>query len=282
MKLAVLTDTSATFTNMPHFDNLFILDIPINIDGVEYIENKNITIDDFYIKIRQAEYFPKTSQPSIGMTFELVEKLVEAGYDTIIGLFLSSGISGFYQTVQILQAQFPAVDFRLLDSKITSAPLGEMVKTALVMNEANQDITQIIAALNQMIEGALAYIIVDDLNYLVRGGRLHASNAMIGNLLKIKPILMFDEGEIVPAEKVRTQKKSIKRLAELIKERTDEIPSKLWLIHANAFDKTALLKAQLKADYGLHAEIVPFNAVITAHLGEGAIGVGFTPKLTDE
>ncbi|MCH4168027.1 MAG: DegV family protein [Streptococcaceae bacterium] len=282
MKLAVLTDTSATFTNMSHFDNLFILDIPINIDGIDYIENKNITIDDFYIKMRQAEYFPKTSQPSIGATFELVERLVKEGYDTFIGLFLSSGISGYFQTVQILKTQFPEVTFHFVDSKITSAPLGEMVKTALLMNQQNESIEQIIATLGKLVAETAAYIIVDDLNHLVRGGRLKASNAMIGNLLKIKPILMFDDGEIVPAEKVRTQKKAIKRLIQLVKERTEVIPSKIWVIHANAFDKAAEVKAELNSLYGLSVEIVPFNAVIATHLGEGAIGVGFTPILSDE
>lgn len=282
MKLAVLTDTSATFTNMPHFDNLFILDIPVNIDGVDYIENKNITIDDFYIKMRQAEYFPKTSQPSIGETFELIERLVAEGYDTFVGLFLSSGISGFFQTAQILKNQFPNANFHIVDSKLTSAPLGEMVKTALLMNKSGKGIDEIVSVLNYMAEKVAAYIIVDDLNHLVRGGRLHASNAMIGNLLKIKPILMFDDGEIVPAEKVRTQKKAIKRLLQLINEKMEDIPSKIWIIHSNAFDKSAEIKAQLKEEYDLHAEIVPFNSVISTHLGEGAIGVGFTPLLENE
>ena len=103
MKLAVITDSSAYLeAKILQRENLFILDIPVNIDGEEYVEGVNLTADQFYHKMAKAAELPKTSQPSIAKLDEILATLKEVGYTHVLGLFLSSGISGFYQNIQYM------------------------------------------------------------------------------------------------------------------------------------------------------------------------------------
>ena len=106
MKLAVITDSSAYLPqDVLHHDDLFILEIPIYIDGESYVEGKNLTHDEFYQKMAASKELPKTSQPSVAELEEVLSGLTAKGYTHAIGLFLSSGISGFYPKYPIFEGR---------------------------------------------------------------------------------------------------------------------------------------------------------------------------------
>lgn len=282
MKLAVITDSSAYFEpGLREREGLFVLDVPITIDGETYVEGVNLDIAEFYGKMAAAADLPKTSQPSLDQLDTILASLPEQGYTHVIGLFLSSGISGFYQNIHYLVDEHPQLTIAFPDTKITSAPLGSMVRNALNWAEAGQDFEAILDRLNQQISQSTAFIMVDDLKHLVKGGRLSNGSAILGNLLSIKPILYFnDEGVIVVYEKVRTEKKAVKRLLEILSERTADGDYEIVVLHTNAPDKAEeLMQALTVLGKGAMAQIVPLNAVIATHLGEGGIALGFTPKL---
>lgn len=282
MKLAVITDSSAYFEpGLREREGLFVLDVPITIDGETYVEGVNLDLTEFYGKMAAAAELPKTSQPSLDQLDTILASLPEQGYTHVIGLFLSSGISGFYQNIHYLVDEHPQLTIAFPDTKITSAPLGSMVRNALNWAEAGQDFEAILDRLNQQIAKSTAFIMVDDLKHLVKGGRLSNGSAMLGNLLSIKPILYFnDEGVIVVYEKVRTEKKAVKRLLEILSERTADGDYEIVVLHTNAPAKAEeLMQALNVLGKGATAQIVPLNAVIATHLGEGGIALGFTPKL---
>ena len=132
MKLAVITDSSAYLpASLLENENLFVLDIPVVIAGETYVEGRNLTASEFYEKMAQSDELPKTSQPSIADLEEILTILDGKGYTHVLGLFLSSGISGFYQNIQYLKDEFHGLQIAFPDSKITSAPLGIMVQSAL-------------------------------------------------------------------------------------------------------------------------------------------------------
>ena len=173
MKLAVITDSSAYFDeSYTQKENLFVLDIPVVIDGNTYIEGKNLTSEDFYKKMALSSELPKTSQPSIAELEETLSRLSQEGYTHVIGLFLSSGISGFFQNIQYLKEEFSNLEIAFPDSKITSAPLGIMVTSALKWAEDGLTFDEILDRIALQIEGTGAFIMLDDLNHLVKGGRL--------------------------------------------------------------------------------------------------------------
>lgn len=280
MKLAVITDSSAVL-NFESFrrEDLFVLHIPVNIDGENYIEGQNLTVEEFYQKMASSKDLPKTSQPSLMELDDILTSLKEKGYTHALGLFLSSGISGFYQNIQYLAEEYEGLTVAFPDTKITSAPLGMMVENVLKWADEGQSFEEIIGKLNQEIGKTTAFIMVDDLNHLVKGGRLSNGAALLGNLLSIKPILYFTgEGKIEVYEKVRTEKKAIKRLLEILQEQTKNGHYQIAIIHANAPEKAENFKQQLEeAGVGSDLPIVSFGSVIGTHLGEGAVAFGISP-----
>ncbi|HEL1566792.1 TPA: DegV family protein [Streptococcus suis] len=280
MKLAVITDSSAVLNVQSiERDDLFVLSIPVSIDGENYIEGQNLTVEEFYQKMASSKELPKTSQPSLMELEEILAKLTEKGYTHALGLFLSSGISGFYQNIQYLADEFEGLTVAFPDTKITSAPLGMMVENVLKWADAGLSFEEITGKLDQEIGKTTAFIMVDDLNHLVKGGRLSNGAALLGNLLSIKPILYFTgEGKIEVYEKVRTEKKAIKRLLEILQEQTTEGQYQIAIIHANAPQKAENFKQQLEeAGVGSDLPIVSLGSVIGTHLGEGAVAFGISP-----
>lgn len=280
MKLAVITDSSAYLDNkVVENEHLFVLDIPVSIDGVEYIEGKNFSASEFYQKMAASSELPKTSQPSIASLVNILSLVEGQGYTHVIGLFLSSGISGFYQNIQYLKDEFPSLEIAFPDSKITSAPLGMMVEHILNWTKQGLLFEQILNNLEVQIKGIGAFIMVDDLNHLVKGGRLSNGAAILGNLLSIKPILYFnDEGVIEVYEKIRTEKKATKRLVEIVKEQTAQGNYQVMIIHGNAREKAELLH-KLLVEERITGEIpiATFGSVIGTHLGAGSIALAYIP-----
>lgn len=280
MKLAVITDSSAFLSeNLLENENLFVLDIPVVIAGETYVEGKNLTASEFYEKMAAADELPKTSQPSIAELEETLTSLASKDYTHVLGLFLSSGISGFYQNIQYLKDEFDGLDIAFPDSKITSAPLGLMVENALTWAAEGQDFEAILTKIQQQIDGTSAFIMVDDLNHLVKGGRLSNGAAILGNLLSIKPILYFnDAGVIEVFEKIRTEKKATKRLIEVVEERNRTGSYQVIVIHGNAEEKAESLRQQLM-DAGVADDIflATFGSVIGTHLGEGSVALAYMP-----
>lgn len=280
MKLAVITDSSAFLPDsLRGNDHLFVLDIPVVIAGETYVEGKNLTASEFYEKMAAADDLPKTSQPSVAELEETLTRLAGGDYTHVLGLFLSSGISGFYQNIQYLKDEFPDLKIAFPDSKITSAPLGLMVENALTWAAEGQDFEEILLKIQRQIDGTSAFIMVDDLNHLVKGGRLSNGAAILGNLLSIKPILYFnDAGVIEVFEKIRTEKKAIKRLIEVVEEKTASASYQIMVIHGNAEEKAESLRQQLiAAGIADDISLATFGSVIGTHLGEGSVALAYIP-----
>ena len=282
MKLAVITDSSAYLSvETLQREDLFVLDIPVNIDGEEYVEGINLSAEEFYQKMAQASELPKTSQPSIAKLDEILTSLKEQGYTHALGLFLSSGISGFYQNIQYMIDEYEGLTIAFPDTLITSAPLGIMVESVFNWRDQGDDFASIQDKLAIQISRTSAFIMVDDLDHLVKGGRLSNGAAILGNLLSIKPILYFnDQGVIEVYEKVRTEKKATKRLIEIIKEATTSGQYRVIVIHGNALEKAEELRQHLlDSGVGSDVSLATFGSVIGTHLGAGSIALGYIPVI---
>ena len=282
MKLAVITDSSAYLSaETLQREDLYVLDIPVNIDGEEYVEGINLTAEEFYQKMAQASELPKTSQPSIAKLDEILTSLKEQGYTHALGLFLSSGISGFYQNIQYMVDDYEGLTIGFPDTLITSAPLGIMVESVFNWKDQGDDFAIIQDKLAIQISHTSAFIMVDDLDHLVKGGRLSNGAAILGNLLSIKPILYFnDQGVIEVYEKVRTEKKATKRLIEIIKEATASGQYRVIVIHGNATEKAEELRQHLlDSEVSTDISLATFGSVIGTHLGAGSIALGYIPVI---
>lgn len=275
MKTAILTDSTAylkeTTKNNP---NLFIIPIPVIVDGKIYNEGVDIEMGTYYDVLNNSKEFPTTSQPSIGEVLELFSDLASKGYERVICIHLSSGISGFVNNLTGMAPGIDEIKVYPFDSKITSMPMGYMVESALEMVEAGKEPEEIIERLTMIRDNTEAFLVVDDLNILVRGGRLKNGAALIGSLLKIKPILKFDDGSIVLSEKIRSTKKALSRVEDLMAKRHKKTKTdlKYFIIHANSPGIAELEKKEMEEKFpGIEIEIGQIGPVIGTHIGENAI-----------
>ncbi|MBO1299152.1 MULTISPECIES: DegV family protein [Enterococcus] len=282
MKLAIVTDSTAFLpTRIKNHPDLYVIPIPVILDGKIYNEGIDIEADEYYGLLKNSKDFPTTSQPAVGEVLALYEELKEKGYDTILSIHLSSGISGFVNTLFAMKDDVKDMTIVPYDSKITSMPMGHMVESALDLNDKGYSLEAILAHVDRIRDNTYAYLIVDDLNNLVRGGRLTNGAALIGGLLKIKPILTFSDGKIILFEKIRSSKKAFARAEQIIGKRNEEIkpPVKLYVIHANNLEVAEEEKAKLQKQYPqAEIEIGHFGPVIGSHLGEKAIGIAISAQ----
>lgn len=276
MKLAVVTDSTAFLPErVRDHQDLFVIPIPVILDGKVYNEDVDIKADEYYKLMKKSKEFPKTSQPTFGETLDLYKNLKEKGYDTIISIHLSSGISGYVTNLNSIKDSVEGLTVIPYDAQITSMPMGHMIEASLDMLDAGKTLDEILTYLDMIRSSTYAYFIVDDLNNLVRGGRLTNGTALIGGLLKIKPVLTFEDGKIVLFEKIRSTKKALRRCEEVIGQRKGEIgrPVKLYIIHGNNLELAKKEKARLEKNYSdITVEIGHFGPVIGTHLGEKALG----------
>ncbi|MBU5594102.1 DegV family protein [Amphibacillus sp. MSJ-3] len=277
MKIAVLTDSTSYLTESTRKRyNIEIVPLSVTFGNKSYEEEIELDAVAFYSLVHESKELPKTSQPSIGyMTDKLTE--LAKDYDAVIAIHLSSGISGTFQSMQTAGTMVNNIDVRVFDSEISCMPQGFYVLEAARMVEKGTTPDEIIARLNEMKQSMRAYFVVDDLQHLHRGGRLSGTQALVGSMLQVKPILHFVDKKIVPFEKIRTQKKAFKRIVELFDEdaKTGE-PIQASVIHANAPELAESFAQELKNLYpNADINISYFGAVIGTHLGEGSIGLGW-------
>ncbi|MEC2071274.1 DegV family protein [Alkalihalophilus marmarensis] len=277
-KVAIVTDSTAYLA--PNIRDQYAIEmVPLNVVIGEdsYQEEIDLTTSEFYKLLKNTEKLPTTSQPAIGHFVETFEKLKDQGYEEIITIHLSSKISGTYQSAMSAASMVEDISIEGFDSEISCAPQGYFVLEAAKMAAEGADTKSILAHLKEIKTTLKAYFMVDSLQHLHRGGRLNAAQLVVGNLLKIKPILHFEEGSIVPFEKVRTEKKAVARICQLLEEDVTQGGAfKVTVIHANRLESAETLAKEIQEKFeNVNVDISHFGPVIGTHLGEGSLGVSW-------
>ncbi|MCM3711676.1 DegV family protein [Sporosarcina luteola] len=279
MKTAIVTDSTAYLP--PYIVeelDIHVIPLTVTIDGKAYEEEVDLKSAEFYEKVRGEGPLPKTSQPPVGKFVELFESL-KADHDTVISIHLSSGISGTYAGAVQAGEMVEGIDVREFDSELSCYIQGFYVIRAAEMAKQGAAPDEIMAELAEMKKTMRAYFMVDDLTHLQRGGRLSSAQALIGGLLQVKPILHFHDKVIVPFEKIRTRKKAMKRIADMLAEDAENMPLEAAIIHANQPEEAQIWKAELSERLpDVKFSISHFGPVIGTHLGEGSMGLGWVKR----
>jgi DegV family protein with EDD domain len=279
MKTAVVTDSTAYIPKeLREQYNIHMIPLSVIFGNESYREEIDISAEQFYEEVKRRE-LPTTSQPPVGEFVELFENLAKE-YDAVISIHLSSGISGTYQGAVTAGNMVDHIKVYLFDSEISCMVQGMYALEAAKMAQQGKDPQDIIARLNEMKQSTRAYFMVDDLSHLQRGGRLSGAQAFIGSLLQVKPLLHFVDKVIVPFEKIRTRKRAMKRIVELLAEDAKSGEAyQAAIIHANREEEAKKWKAELEAQFpNVEFMISYFGPVIGTHLGEGAMGLGWVKK----
>ncbi len=280
MKTAIVTDSTAYIPKEIREElNIYMIPLNVIMNGETYEEEVDLFADQFYEEVKQLDKLPTSSQPSTGKFLELFERLAK-DHDAIISIHLSSGISGTYQGAVTAGTMVEGVKVYPYDSEISCMAQGFYAIDAAKLALEGKSPEEILLRLNELKASTRAYFIADDLSHLQRGGRLSSAQAMIGSLLKIKPVLHFVDKVIVPFEKIRTKKRAMNRIVELIGEDAAKgIPLKASIIHANREDEAKVWKSELEKLYpNVEFSISYFGPVIGTHIGEGGMGLTWMLK----
>ncbi|MEU5428750.1 DegV family protein [Streptomyces olivoreticuli] len=220
-----------------------------------------------------------TSRPGPEVFAATYRAAAEAGAQSIVSLHLSAEISGTYDAAVLAAADAP-VPVRVVDTGMVAMALGFCALAAAETADAGGTLDEAVAAAEKRAQGTVAFFYVDTLDYLRRGGRIGAAQALLGSALAVKPLLQLDDGRIELREKVRTASKAIARLEEIAVERAGVAPVDIAVHHLAAPDRATLLADRLRERVpglvDLHVSEV--GAVIGAHTGPGLLGVVVAPR----
>jgi DegV family protein with EDD domain len=239
-------------------------------------------LDEFYARLRESNDLPSTSQPSVGDFLAVYEPLAEAGRD-IVSIHIAKGLSGTYESA--LEASRVIADkglrgqVEVVDGATGAGPLGCLVLEAAKAAARGDSQRQVADGVARTRAGLAMWFCLDTLEYLRKGGRIGAAQALVGSALKIKPILTFGS-EIAPVGKVRTKKRAMERMVAYLGE-LHERGASGWIVqHAQLPADAATLVAAGEEIFGSEPIFcTQVGAVLGAHLGSGFLvgGIGCAP-----
>ncbi|OEK66728.1 fatty acid-binding protein DegV [Staphylococcus equorum] len=282
MKIAVLTDsTSYLSQTLIEKYNIRIAPLSVTFDnGENFVENATISTDAFYKRMETSNTIPTTSQPAIGEFIKHFKELQDEGYTDVISVFISSGISGSYQTATQAGKMVEGINVHTFDSKLAAMVEGGYVLRAVEMIEQGYEPQDIIKDLEAMREVTGAILMVDDLKNLQKSGRITGAQAWVGTMLKMKPVLTFDDGKIVPESKVRTKKRALNEIVNKVTAQVKDYEAvTLYIIEGDKSEDAAWMEKELQEKYPQYKlQRSKLGPVIAAHLGSGGMGLGFTGR----
>ncbi|MFC8125302.1 DegV family protein [Streptomyces sp. NPDC057302] len=220
-----------------------------------------------------------TSRPSPELFAETYRRVADAGAKAIVSLHLSAEFSGTYDAA-VLAAKDAPVPVRVVDTGMVAMALGFCALSAAEAAESGGSVDEAVTAAEKRAANTSAYFYVDTLDYLRRGGRIGAAQALLGSALAVKPLLQLDGGRIEMLEKVRTASKAIARLEEIVVERAGADPVDIAVHHLAAPERASTLADRLRDRVPGLAElhVSEVGAVIGAHTGPGLLGAVISPR----
>lgn len=279
-KIKILTD-SACDLDLDYLKELEVELIPlkVNFGEEEYEDRVTITTKDFYEKMKTFSGVPKTAQATPIIFEEKFKKLIEEG-NHVIAICFSSRLSGTYQSACIAKDTIETDKVDVIDSKAASVGFGLIVREAALMAREGKTRQEIIDRVIYMRDRMEHIFAVGSLEMLKKGGRISTAQAVVGSILNVKPILQFDDGYIIPYDKVRGEKAVIKKMIETMKERGHEIDKQIiGLNFAGNTELCMTLKDEIEKNFGVKEFLVSeIGAAIGSHAGPGTVSVFFLRK----
>ena len=278
-KVAVITDSTACLPeHLIKQYQISILPLTMIWDGKSYQDGIDLQPEEFYKRLVVSTNLPTTSQVTVTAMQSAFESLLKHGFD-VLGIFLSSKFSGTVQSAiqarELMQGSSDRI--AIIDSLLTIMAMGWPVVMAARAAQAGENLMscQQIAINARDRSGVL--FVVDTLEYLRRGGRIGGAQALLGTLLNIKPVLEMRTGQIEPLEKIRTKRRALERVLELVIQRVSgQSPVRVAAAHANAeAEANALLAAASAELHPIESFCGPLSPVIGAHAGPGTVALTY-------
>ena len=284
-KIAIVTDSNSGIVQAEAKElGIYVIPMPFMIDGKDYLEEINLTQEEFYQKLTEGAEI-STSMPSPGSVTDLWDELLKE-YDEIVYIPMSSGLSSSCQTAIMLADDYDGKVVVVNNQRI-SVTMRQSVLDAMELAEAGKSAAEIQTILEEQKMESSIYIMLNTLTYLKRGGRITPAAAALGTLLKIKPVLQIQGDKLDAFAKARTVKQGKNIMIEAMKkdfrerfhdESGENIHLEMSYTHdleaANAF------KEEVQAAFpGCEILMQPLSLSISCHIGPGALAIACSKKI---
>ncbi|POA04951.1 DegV family protein [Staphylococcus caprae] len=273
-KQIIVTDSTS---DLPHEylseHNIHVIPLSITVNGKAYTDQVDITSKE-YIEYIEADADVKTSQPPIGRFIEKYEELAKEDVE-VISIHMSSGLSGTFNTALQASHMVEGSNITVIDSKSISYGLGYQIQHIVDLIEKGTPTSDIVESVTQLRENIQLFVVIGQLNQLIKGGRISKTKGLIGNIMKIKPIGTLNDGRLELVHNSRTQNSSVQYLKKEVAEFTKNHRIKsIGIPHANVIEFVDKVKKSFSEAFHFNQfDVNVTTPVISTHTGQGAIGL---------
>jgi len=283
-KIKIVIDSTAYLSQeiLKEYPEIITVPLYVRFGEKSYREGVDLSQEEFFWMLKKSSAFPTSSQPSVGDFLEVYRPLVEGGY-SIISVHISSRLSGTVDSAQ-QAAKILQGDIEVVDSLYTGAGLGFIALEAARAVRQGASKEEVLSRLMAVRDGVTVVFAVDTLEYLHKGGRIGGAQALLGSLLKIKPILFLANGRIEVLEKVRSTAAARARTMQMLEEIREEHPQarmKVAIHEAETLKEAQEILEDVKKRFSPEEIFISsLGPVLGTHTGPGLIG--FACFLEDE
>ena len=278
VKIKITADCSSGLEYAPFEHTIPLTRTSIYFEKDEYVDGIDITADEFYEKLKHTDIIPTTSAPTLQAILKAIEECKKDECTDIIHFPISFGLSTYGQFLKTRIDDLDLkINYHVFNPKTACLMQGYLAKYAEILANKGYNVQEIFEECEKLSQQMKAYFVVDDLKYLVKSGRLGQLRGYLGDIIKIKPIITFnEEGKLVTHEQVRTHKKAIERCFQLILEASlDKTDFILLVGHTGRYEDAKQLKSHLeqKIQNAKRVEIFTIPPTVGAHIGNGILGM---------
>ncbi len=279
--IRIITDSSADF-DPQDIERLGLGLIPLSVSfgGESYREMYDISKDAFYAKMQTEKAFPKTSQPSTADFIEIFEEAKNAG-DTVIGIFLSSGLSGTSGGARLAKETLDYENCYIIDSLTATCGMRILVEATVRLRDEGVEAEKIVETIEELKGRIRIFASLDTLENLRRGGRISGAAAAIGSAVQLKPVLRVTrEGTLDIPAKVIGVARGIEYVAKQFSAREKDSAYPIYAIYSHEKSNAEKLVKRIAKDGTEIPEenIINLGVVIGSHVGSNAFGIAFVEK----
>lgn len=282
MGIKIVTDsTSYIPVDLREKIGVQVVSLSINFTTETFLEEE-IDNTTFYKKMNEAQNIPSSSQPSVQSFYEVFENFVQDNHK-VVGVFLSSEMSGTYNTATMAKNQvlekYPHGVIELIDSRSNCMEAGFLVLAAAKAIAEGLGLEEVLNAAYRVLERTRFLFTPHTLDYLKKGGRIGGAGALLGTILQIKPILTVENGKTTVFDKVRTKSRAIERILDVLSQDAQAKGLERVVVHhIDNQTEAEAVSEQLKELLNIEVPVYSIGPVIGVHVGPGTIGVVYQTK----
>ena len=282
MTVKIVTDSTSYISDDVAKDlDISIVSLNVVLNGNSYreveLENKV-----FYEEMEKSGKIPTSSQPSMDEMLEAFKSIAKEGND-IVGLFISSKMSGTYSTAHLIKdmvkEEYPNVKIEIVDSTTNCMQMGYQAIQGARAAKEGKSIEEVVNVIKNTIDKSRFLFTPDTLKYLKKGGRIGGAAALFGTILQIRPILTVEDGVTTVFDKVRTKKKAVSAIVDkVLKDVEEKGIGEVIVHHIDCEEEGRELADKLSEALNVDISIQSIGPIIGLHVGPGSIGVAYYTK----